>query len=518
MLRLTFDDQGTRHGDILLECGDYARHVDSYYFGLDPAVRDQPEGRRVRASLEQLLDQWLVAVRDAAPDQSVFLPFEFADEYTGWLRVTVEGDRVRCRPGWSAISGHAVYPTKIGPHLSHVADFDPIPDAEDLVVSQVALVEAIELNRLDVIDLHPPSIDPTPIFELFRGSYGTELLTAAVAHFDLFTKLKDGPRAVESLRQDLQLAPRPMQVLLTTLRAMKLLRIDEEGRLQLTALSRHHLPQRSAFDVGGYIGLAATSPSVLDMVERLRTNTPRGLNFNEDGTAFIYRAGVPSAMEQSDLARHFTLSLAGRAKNVAPALAAQVDLGDAKLLIDVGGGSGIYSIALLKRYSQLRAIVVDRPEVLRIADEFRQRYNVADRLELREGDMFGDTLPTGADAVLLSNVLHDWDIPECQQLIARCHESLKPGGQLLIHDVFLNDDHDGPLPIALYSAALFTLTLGRAYSAGEYRSWMTDAGFEIEESQPRPTLIHCGVLGATKSTKAPGTEWTNPPVVSEGLC
>ena len=511
MLRLTFDDQGTRHGDILLECGDYARHVDSYYFGLDPAVRDQPEGRRVRASLEQLLDQWLVAVRDAAPDQSVFLPFEFADEYTGWLRVTVEGDRVRCRPGWSAISGHAVYPTKIGPHLSHVADFDPIPDAEDLVVSQVALVEAIELNRLDVIDLHPPSIDPTPIFELFRGSYGTELLTAAVAHFDLFTKLKDGPRAVESLRQDLQLAPRPMQVLLTTLRAMKLLRIDEEGRLQLTALSRHHLPQRSAFDVGGYIGLAATSPSVLDMVERLRTNTPRGLNFNEDGTAFIYRAGVPSAMEQSDLARHFTLSLAGRAKNVAPALAAQVDLGDAKLLIDVGGGSGIYSIALLKRYSQLRAIVVDRPEVLRVADEFRQRYNVADRLELREGDMFGDPLPTGADAVLLSNVLHDWDIPECQQLIARCHESLKPGGQLLIHDVFLNDDHDGPLPIALYSAALFTLTEGRAYSASEYRSWMTAAGFEIEDALPRPTLIHCGVLSATKSSRTPGSEWTNPP-------
>ena len=511
MLRLTFDDQGTRHGDILLECGDYARHVDSYYFGLDPALKHLPEKLRVRTALEMLLDQWLVAVREAAPDQSVFLPFEFADEYTGWLRVTVEGDRMRCRPGWSAIPGHAVYPTKIGPQLSHVADFDPIPDAEDLVVSQVALVEAIELNRLDVIDLHPPSIDPTPIFELFRGSVGTELLTAAVAHFDLFTKLKDGPRSVEGLMRELHLAPRPMSVLLTALRAMKLLRIDEEGRLQLTALSRHHLPQRSAFDVGGYVGLAATSPGVLELVERLRTNSPRGLNLNEDGTAFIYRAGVPSAMEQSDLARHFTLSLAGRAKNVAPALAAQVDLGAAELLVDVGGGSGIYSIAMLKRYSQLRAIVVDRPEVLRVADEFRQRYNVTNRLELRAGDMFHDPLPTGADAVLLSNVLHDWDIPECQQLIARCHGALKPGGQLLIHDVFLNDDHDGPLPIALYSAALFTLTEGRAYSASEYRSWMTAAGFEIEDALPRPTLIHCGVLSATKSSRTPGSEWTNPP-------
>ncbi len=517
MLRLTFDDQGTQRGDILLECGEYVRHVDSYYFALDPAVQDQPEGQRIRASLERLLDQWLLAVQHAQPGQSVFLPFEFADEYTGWLRVSVEGDRVRCRPGWSAIAGHAVCPSNIGSHAVHVSDFDPIPDAEDLVVSQVALAEAIELNRLDVIDLHPPALDPTPIFEHFRGSYGTEILTAAVAHFDVFTKLSDGPRTVDSLRADLGLAERPMSVLLTTLRAMRLLRIDEEGRIQLTALSRNHLPAQSAFDVSGYVGLAATSPGVVEMVERLRTNRPRGMDLHEDGTAFIYREGVPSAMEQSDLARHFTLSLAGRAKNVAPALAEQVDLGDASLLLDVGGGSGIYSIALLKRYSQLRAIVIDRPEVLRVADEFRQRYNVADRLELREGDMFHTQWPTGADAVLLSNVLHDWDIPECQQLIDRSYEVLKPGGQLLLHDVFLNDDLDGPLPVALYSAALFTLTEGRAYSAAEYRDWMTSAGFEIDTPAPRPTLIHCGVLTGIKTTRPPGVEWTNPPV-GDGVC
>ena len=516
MLRLTFDDQGTQQGDILLECGEYVRHVDSYFFALDPAVRELPESQRIRFSLEKLLDQWLTVVQNALPGQSVFLPFEFADEYTGWLRVTIEGDRARCRPGWSAIPGHTVHPSNISRFQSKVSDFDPIPDAEDLVVSQVALAEAIELNRLDVIDLHPPAIDPTVIFEYFRGSYGTDLLTAAVAHFDLFTKLKSGPRSVESLQADVGLASRPMSVLLTALRAMRLLRIDEEGRVQLTALSRNHLPARSAFDIGGYIGLAASSPGVLEMVERLRSNQPRGAG-GGDGTAFIYREGVPSAMEQSDLARHFTLSLTGRAKNVAPALAEQVDLGDASLLLDIGGGSGIYSIALLKRYPQLRAIVIDRPEVLRVADEFRQRYNVADRLELREGDMFQSIWPADADAVLLSNVLHDWDIPECQHLLDRCYGALRPGGQLLIHDVFLNDELDGPLPLALYSAALFTLTEGRAYSAAEYRNWLTNAGFEVTELEPRRTLIHCGVLSATKSDRTPGLEWTSPPGV-EGVC
>jgi SAM-dependent methyltransferase len=517
MLRLTFDDQGTRHGDLRLACGDYARHVDSYYFSLDPAVRSRPESERVRASVELLLDQWMQLIQSAKSGQTVYLLFELADEYTGWLRVTVEGDRVRVRPGWSSVPGHKVYPSQAAAQAHSITDFDPIPDAEDLVTSQVSLYESVELNRTDVVDLHPPPIDPTAIFELFRGSYGTELLTAAVAHFDLFTKLSSGPKTFETLRAELDLAPRPMNVLVTALRAMRLLRLDEEGRLQLTSLSRQHLPSGSSYDVGGYIGLAASSPGVVEMVERLRSNTPRGLDLNEDGTAFIYQAGVPSAMEQTALARHFTLSLAGRAKNVAPALAQQVDLGDAQLLLDVGGGSGIYSIALLKRYSQLRAVVIDRPEVLRVADEYRRRYNVADRLELREGDMFGDPLPTGADVVLLSNVLHDWDVAECRQLIARACAALKPGGQILIHDVFLNDDLDGPLPIALYSAALFTLTLGRAYSAAEYRRWLTDAGFIIEDSQLRPTLIHCGVLSAKKSDSQPGIEWTgNGPAT--GVC
>jgi hypothetical protein len=98
--------------------------------------------------------------------------------------------------------------------------------------------------------------------------------------------------------------------------------------------------------------------------------------------------------------------------------------------------------------------------------------------------------------ILLSNVLHDWDVPECRTLISRCAAALPPGGRLLVHDVFLNDALDGPLPVALYSAALFSLTEGRAYSAGEYRGWLTEAG--LQPGAVVPTLIHCGVLPATR--------------------
>jgi len=67
----------------------------------------------------------------------------------------------------------------------------------------------------------------------------------------------------------------------------------------------------------------------------------------------------------------------------------------------------------------------------------------------------------------------------------------------MVHDVFLNDALDGPLPIALYSASLFTLTEGRAYSAAEYRLWLEEAGLQV--GPVSPTLIHCGVLTGVKS-------------------
>jgi hypothetical protein len=109
--------------------------------------------------------------------------------------------------------------------------------------------------------------------------------------------------------------------------------------------------------------------------------------------------------------------------------------------------------------------------------------------------MFHMELPT-ANVVLLSNVLHDWDVPQCRELVQRFAAALAAGGRLLVHDVFLDDDLGGPLAIALYSAALFSLTEGRAYSAGEYRAWLTEAG--LKPGAIVPTLVHCGVLPAAK--------------------
>ena len=340
-----------------------------------------------------------------------------------------------------------------------------------------------------------PAVDPAPIFEIYRGSFGSSLLTAAVAEFKVFARLAGGPKFEGDLCREMGLAPRAGNVLLVAMKAMGLLVAGGDGRLSLSALAREHLTG-GAFDVSDYVAQAASSAAVREMVERLRTNLPAGHENRDGGVAYIYREGMASAMEQEDAARRHTLALAGRAKNVAPVFAEKAKLHGAKTLLDVGGGTGIYSIACLKRYPNLKAVVWDRPQVLKVAREFAEAGGVSDRLSLQPGDMFADPVPTGCDAILLSNILHDWDEPECKRILSRLALAMPAGGQLLIHDAFLNDALDGPLPVALYRANLFCLTEGRNYSVAEHRKWLTEAGLKV--GAVIPTLIHCSVLFAEK--------------------
>lgn len=345
--------------------------------------------------------------------------------------------------------------------------------------------------------LHRPRTDPAPVLDLLRASHATELLVAAVAHLNVFALLAKRPCRREVLRDRLRLADRPAHVLVTALRAMGLLTADARGRLTPSLLAAEHLAPGSPFDLTGYVGLAAMSPGVLAMVERLRTNRPVGADRSRSGTAFVSRAGTPSAMDHPELARQLTLALAGRSRSLAPIVADRLPVGEALTVLDVGGGTGLYSIALLRRNPSLRATVFDRPQVLRVTADMAARYGLASRLACLGGDMFVDALPA-ADLTLLSNVLHDWDVSDCQRLILRCAATLRPGGRLAIHDAFLHDALDGPLPVALYSAALFSVTEGRAYSAAEYATWLGAAGLTVQG--PFPTLARCGLLIGSKPT------------------
>jgi SAM-dependent methyltransferase len=282
--------------------------------------------------------------------------------------------------------------------------------------------------------------------------------------------------------------------LLTGLKALGLLE-EWGGMIRPAPIACEHLGPGLPLDVSDYIRMGSDSSGVVALVERMRADRPSGVG-SDDRPAFIFREGIDSPMEDEASARHLTLMLAGRAKNIAPVLAQRVDLSQATCLLDVGGGTGVYAIAFLQRFPRLRAIVYDRPAVLKVAAEFAAKYGVADRFECAAGDMFADPLPAGCDAILLSNVLHDWDIPRCESLVMKCAAALPVGGRLLIHDCFLNDEQSGPLYPALFSVALFVLTEGRNYSGAEYKAWLGAAG--LAPGEVLPTLVHSSVLVGTK--------------------
>ena len=105
--------------------------------------------------------------------------------------------------------------------------------------------------------------------------------------------------------------------------------------------------------------------------------------------------------------------------------------------------------------------------MLKVAAEMAAEYGVADRLECSRAICSPIRFRRRRRDLGVER-LHDWDVRRCQSS-SRDWPRRSSGGRLMIHDVFLNDALDGPLPIALYSAALFCVTQGRAYSAAEYR-------------------------------------------------
>jgi 3-hydroxy-5-methyl-1-naphthoate 3-O-methyltransferase len=348
------------------------------------------------------------------------------------------------------------------------------------------------------MSLTGPMLDPAPMFDLYRGRLSTEILCAVACRTPFFASLGTQGLTAEDLTRRLGWTERAVSVVTTALRAMNFLEKVDDGRFRATQSARLFLEPDSEFRLTDYLGLSANSPAVTAFLDAIERPAPEAAT--ETGTAFTFRSDKPSAMDDPETARFLTMSLAGRGRCVAPALVRTAPPRPHETtLLDIGGGSGWYSIAYLAAYPQMRAVVWDRPEVLAVARENAESVGVADRLECVGGDMFADPFPVKPDCLLVSNILHDWDAPEIHRLLTHWRQQSRAETRLILHDVYLNDSLDGPLPIALYSADLFLLTEGRAYSRAEYLGFFSRSGWCSDIHQiPRPTLAHCGVMEAIK--------------------
>jgi (2Fe-2S) ferredoxin/SAM-dependent methyltransferase len=146
-------------------------------------------------------------------------------------------------------------------------------------------------------------------------------------------------------------------------------------------------------------------------------------------------------------------------------------------LLDVGGGSGAYSIAFAGASATLRAEILDLPTVLPIAAGHVTEAGLADRVSARAGDLRTDDLGSGYDLVLLSSICHMLGPEENRDLLSRAARALAPGGRAVVSDFVLDEDGTGPRQAVLFSINMLVGTpSGRSYRESEYVAWLGAAG------------------------------------------
>jgi len=324
--------------------------------------------------------------------------------------------------------------------------------------------------------LSEPATDPLPLYRGRDAIVATDLLAAAMVHLDFFTWLSEHPSTLGAICAHFEIHTRPTDVLMTLLNAMGLT-TQSGGVFHLTLRSREHLVKGSPWDLTPYYTSMKDRPQTLDMLKVLRTGKPANWG-SYDPQAWA------QAMEREDFAGPFTAAMDCRGVLLGPAMAKKLDLSENKALLDIAGGSGIYSCAMVAKHTHLRASVFEKKPVDRIARESIAKRGYSEKVSVTTGDMFADDWPTEFDVHLISNVLHDWDEETVRKLLAKSYAALPKGGSLIVHDMHINAEKTGPLHAAEYSALLMNITEGKCYSVGEMRAYLGELGFEWTDYQP----------------------------------
>jgi cyclopropane fatty-acyl-phospholipid synthase-like methyltransferase len=168
----------------------------------------------------------------------------------------------------------------------------------------------------------------------------------------------------------------------------------------------------------------------------------------------------------------------------AAGLAEVVDFSGVRWLLDVGGGSGALSIAIAREWPEVRCVVLDLPVVCGIAREDAAAAGLSGRVTAEPGDMFAAELPRGFDAVLFSQILHDWPPEKDALLLAKAHAALPQEGLVLVHEKLVDDDGRGPLANALVNLDMALWTEGQQLTESGLRRMLEDAGFGQVERRP----------------------------------
>lgn len=307
---------------------------------------------------------------------------------------------------------------------------------------------------------------PGPLLDLWSGPAARVVL--AGIRLNIFTTLDKQPATTEELAWQLNTDRRGLGILLNTLAALGYL-TAQGGRYSLSAQARKWLTDAGTINCSSFylfwgLVMDAFFPALEDAI---RTGQPP-LGFYE---------WIDSHPEAS---RHFQEGLMAVARLAKNGVVNHIPVpATARRALDVGGGHGLYSIALCQKHPQLSAVIFDSAAALVTGRQTIRAEGMGERVTAQEGNLLTDDLGAGFDVALVFNLVHGFPRDQNIVMLKKVKAALNPGGQVVILDQMVGS---APLPIMeaitrVMGLSFFLLLGGQTYSFDETKDMLTAAGF-----------------------------------------
>ncbi len=322
-----------------------------------------------------------------------------------------------------------------------------------------------------------PTTDDRRIWDLWLASLSQGAIVAA-DDAGVFDALVRTPATIPALAAELDFDVRATGVLLRLLAALELL-VLRDGSFQLTDRSRLYLVKDSPYYWGHMLRVNVNEADRTGLLERLRrkgsAEAPGPFGSAAGGANMVdaWAAGkIPT-----ERARVVAAGMHSHSLPAAIGAARNYDLSGVERILDVGGGSGCFMIAMAQRHPALRCTIMELDTMCNLARSYIEAGGVADRVETVAVDMFRQAWPQGHDAVFFSNIWHDWNFKTCTWLAERAYEVLPIGGRIMLHEMLLDDDGVGPATAAAFSMLMLLRTQGQQFTLGELKNILEQVGF-----------------------------------------
>ena len=321
-------------------------------------------------------------------------------------------------------------------------------------------------------------LTPERILQTGLAFWPSKVLLSAI-EMGLFTELASGPRELEELRTRLDLHQRSARDFFDTLVALGFL-TREGGRYANTPETDLFLDRHKPSYVGGILEMA--NQRLFGFWNRLTEGLRTGVPQNE------VREGGPGLFETlyADPARlkQFLSAMTGLSRGANLAIAQRFPWSNHQTFVDVGTAQGDLAVQVARAHAHLRGIGFDLPEVGPIFEEHVAAFHVADRLRFEPGSFFDRPLPK-ADVVMMGHILHDWDLPTKQMLIAKAFDALPSGGAFIVYESIIDDDRSkNAFGLMMSLNMLIETPGGFDYTGADCAGWMREAGFSSTRVEP----------------------------------